>query len=164
MRRFILLSVVLIAAMWLPVAIAGQNKQSDDNDVKYRTKDATNDVTNAVTFSKDVAPIFYANCVYCHRPGEVAPFSLLTYQTARPWARAIKRMVAERRMPPWLADPHYSSFSNDRRLTDQQIQTIVAWVDGGAPKGNDADLPPMPKFADGWTFGREPDYILEMPV
>jgi hypothetical protein len=130
MRRFMVLSGVVTMAMCLSVAIAGQNKQ----DVEYRTKDATKDVT----FSKDVAPIVYANCVYCHRPGEVAPFSLLTYPSARPWARAIKRMVAERRMPPWLADPHYSSFSNDRRLTDQQIQTIVAWVDGDAREGNPA--------------------------
>ena len=157
MRRFMLLSVAIVAVMWLPVAIAGQNNQNGANNIDHRTKDATKDVT----FSKDVAPIFYANCVYCHRPGEVAPFSLLTYQTARPWARAIKRMVAERRMPPWLADPHFSSFSNDRRLTDQQIQTIVAWVDGDAREGNPADMPTPPQFADGWQIG-VPDLVLTM--
>ena len=157
MRRFMLLSVAIVAVMWLPVAIAGQNSQNGANNIDHRTKDATKDVT----FSKDVAPIFYANCVYCHRPGEVAPFSLLTYQTARPWARAIKRMVAERRMPPWLADPHFSSFSNDRRLTDQQIQTIAAWVDGDAREGNPADMPTPPQFADGWQIG-VPDLVLTM--
>ena len=151
MRRFMVLSGVITLAMCLSVAIAGQNNQND------RTKEGTKDVT----FSHDVAPIFYANCVYCHRPGEVAPFSLLTYQSARPWARAIKRMVAERRMPPWLADPHYSSFSNDRRLTDQQIQTIVAWVDGDAKEGNPAEMPTPPQFAEGWQIG-VPDLVLTM--
>ena len=87
--------------------------------------------------------------------------SLLTYQNARPWARAIKRMVVERRMPPWLADPHYSSFSNDRRLTDKEIQTIAAWVDGGAKEGNPADMPAPPQFADGWQIG-VPDLVLTM--
>ena len=87
MRRFTILSGVITAAMLLPAAIAGQNGQ-DNN---YRATQGPKDVT----FSKDVAPIVYANCVYCHRPGEIAPFSLLSYQSARPWARAIKRMVAE---------------------------------------------------------------------
>src|SRR6185295_10032800 len=123
MRRFMLSSVVIIAAMWLPVAIAGQNNQSGA-DVNHRPKDATKDVT----FSKDAAPILYANCVYCHRPGEVAPMSLMTYQSARPWAKSIRQMVIQRRMPPWLADPHYSEFSNNRRLSESEIQTISAWV------------------------------------
>jgi len=153
MRRFTILSGVITAAMLLPAAIAGQNGQNNN----YRATQGPTDVT----FSKDVAPIVYANCVYCHRPGEVAPFSLLSYQSARPWARAIKRMVAERRMPPWLADPHYSSFSNDRRLTDEQIQTIVAWVDGDAKEGNPADMPSPPRFADGWQIG-VPDLVLTM--
>ena len=91
--------------------------------------------------------------------------SLLSYEDVRPWARAIKSKVVNREMPPWGADPAHSlKMRNDRSLTQAQIDTIVAWVDGGAPKGSDADLPPVPKFADGWTFGREPDYILEMPV
>jgi hypothetical protein len=158
MRRFVVLSGVITAAALLPVAIVGQNTQNTAN---YAVTEVTKEVTKDVTFSKDVAPIFYANCVYCHRPGEVAPFSLLTYQSARPWARAIKRMVAERRMPPWLADPHYSSFSNDRRLTDQQIRTIVAWVDGDAKEGNPAEMPTPPKFAEGWQIG-VPDLVLTM--
>src|SRR5215216_6514558 len=80
-----------------------------------------------VTFAKDVAPIFYNSCVECHRAGEAAPMSLLTYKEARPWARSIKEKVVTRDMPPWHADPHVGQFSNDRRLTQSQIDTVVAW-------------------------------------
>jgi hypothetical protein len=117
------------------------------------------------TFSKDVAPIVFNNCATCHRAGEVAPMTLTSYEDVRPWAKVIKNKVVSREMPPWGADSAHSlKMRNDRSLTPAQIETIVAWVDGGAPKGSDADLPPMPKFAEGWTFGREPDAILEMPV
>ena len=117
------------------------------------------------TFSKDVAPIVFNNCASCHRAGEVAPMTLTSYEDVRPWAKVIKNKVVSREMPPWGADPAHSlKMRNDRSLTPAQIDTIVAWVDGGAPKGSDADLPPMPTFAEGWTFGREPDAILEMPV
>jgi mono/diheme cytochrome c family protein len=117
------------------------------------------------TFAKDVAPIVLNNCASCHRKGEVAPMTLTSYEEVRPWAKIIREKVRTREMPPWGADPAHSlKMRNDRALTQAQIDTIVAWVDGGAPKGNDADMPPMPQFADGWTFGREPDYILEMPV
>jgi mono/diheme cytochrome c family protein len=117
------------------------------------------------TFAKDVAPIVFTNCASCHRSGEVAPMTLTSYEDVRPWAKVIREKVRSREMPPWGADPAHSlKMRNDRSLTQAQIDTIVAWVDGGAPKGSDADLPPVPTFADGWTFGREPDYILEMPV
>src|SRR5947208_1484380 len=87
------------------------------------------------TFSKDVAPIFFNNCASCHRPGEIAPMTLLSYEDARPWAKAIKTKVVAREMPPWGADPAHSlKMRNDRSLTEQQIDTIVAWVDGGAPR------------------------------
>ena len=120
---------------------------------------------NVPTFSKDVAPIVFNNCATCHRAGEVAPMTLTSYEDVRPWAKVIKNKVVSREMPPWGADPAHSlKMRNDRSLTQAQIDTIVAWADGGAPKGSDADLPPMPKFAEGWTFGREPDAILEMPV
>jgi hypothetical protein len=120
---------------------------------------------NVPTFSKDVAPIMFNNCATCHRAGEVAPMTLTSYEDARPWAKVIKNKVVAREMPPWGADPAHSlKMRNDRSLTQAQIDTIVAWVDGGAPKGSDADLPPLPKFAEGWTYGREPDAILEMPV
>ena len=120
---------------------------------------------NVPTFSKDVAPIVFNNCATCHRAGEVAPMTLTSYEDVRPWAKVIKNKVVSREMPPWGADPAHSlKMRNDRSLTQAQIDTIVAWADGGAPKGSDADLPPLPKFAEGWTFGREPDAILEMPV
>jgi hypothetical protein len=91
--------------------------------------------------------------------------TLLSYDDARPWARAIKTKVVAREMPPWGADMrHTLPMRNDRSLTQQQIDTIAAWVDGGAPRGNAADLPPAPKFAEGWTHGSEPDVIIEMPL
>src|SRR5262249_55589537 len=117
--------------------------------------------TAKVTFARDVAPIFYKRCAECHRPGEIAPMSLLTYQDARPWAKAIKEKVLERAMPPWLADPRYGRFENDRRLSQKEIETIAAWVDGGAAKGNDSELPPAPKFEEGWTLGR-PDAVIAL--
>jgi hypothetical protein len=117
------------------------------------------------TFTKDVAPIVFEKCASCHRKGEVAPMTLTSFDEVRPWAKVIRNKVASREMPPWFADPaHTLKMRNDRSLSQAQIDTIVAWVDGGAPKGRDIDLPPLPKFAEGWTAGREPDAILEMPV
>src|SRR5581483_8815705 len=119
----------------------------------------------APTFAKDVAPIMFDKCASCHRPGEVAPMSFLSYEDVRPWVRVIKNKVVAREMPPWGADPEHSlKMRNDRSLSKDQIETIVRWVDAGAPRGNDADLPPKPTFAEGWTAGSEPDYVLEIPV
>jgi hypothetical protein len=115
------------------------------------------------TFYKDVLPILQNNCQSCHRPGEVAPMSLLTYQDARPWAMAIKLAVLTKKMPPWYADPQYGHFSNERKLTPQQIKTLVTWVDGGALPGDPKDAPQPVKFVDGWNIG-VPDRVLEMPV
>jgi hypothetical protein len=115
----------------------------------------------APTFAKDVAPIIFGKCATCHRPGEVAPMSLLTYSQVRPWAKAIRGKVVTREMPPWGADPRYGKFSNDRSLTQKEIDTIVTWIDGGAPKGNDADMPPPPRYAEGWEHG-QPDAVVEM--
>jgi mono/diheme cytochrome c family protein len=115
-----------------------------------------------VTFSKDVAPIFNKNCAECHRPGEAAPFSTLSYKDVRPWAKSIKEKVAKREMPPWHADPHVGQWANDRRMTTADIDTIVAWVDSGAKEGDPKDMPPAPKFAEGWTIG-PPDKVFHMP-
>ncbi len=117
---------------------------------------------DAPTFSKDVAPILYANCVSCHRPGEVAPMSLRSYDEVRPWARSIKDKVAKREMPPWFADPAHGTFANDARLSDAHIATIVRWVDAGAPRGNAAEEPTPPTLTEGWQLG-EPDYIITLP-
>jgi hypothetical protein len=113
------------------------------------------------TFSKDVAPILYSKCVECHRPTMFAPMSLVKYDEARPWAKSIRARVSTRTMPPWGADPTHGVFKNDPRLTDKEISTILAWVDGGAPKGNDKDMPVMPSFTEGWTIG-QPDAVFEM--
>jgi hypothetical protein len=115
------------------------------------------------TFSRDIAPIFYRNCTSCHRAGEIAPMSLITYKEVRPWAKAIREKVITREMPPWHPDPHYGSWENDRRLSQKEIDSIVAWVDNGAVEGNRTDLPPAPKFASGWQIG-QPDLIFEMPT
>jgi hypothetical protein len=114
-----------------------------------------------VTFSKDVAPIFYNNCVACHRPNDLAPMSLITYKEARPWARSIREKVVSREMPPWHADPHYGEFSNDRRLSQKDIATVVAWVDQGAKEGDPKDLTSAPAFVEGWHIGK-PDVVLSM--
>ncbi len=118
------------------------------------------------TYTRDVAAILYHNCVSCHRRGEVAPMSLMSYDEVRPWARSIKDKILSREMPPWFADPAYGPFRNDRRLSEENIVTVSAWVDAGAPKGDDADLPSLPEFAEGWSHpdGTEPDYVIEMPV
>jgi hypothetical protein len=116
----------------------------------------------AATFSKDVAPIFYKACARCHRPGEIAPMSLMSYKESRPWARSIKEKVVTREMPPWHADPNHGQFSNDMRLSQKEIDTIAAWVDGGAKEGNPKDLPPAPRYSDDWELGK-PDMVFSMP-
>jgi mono/diheme cytochrome c family protein len=115
-----------------------------------------------VTFNKDIAPIFFNNCVQCHRSGEIAPMSLVSFKDSRPWARSIKEKVVTGVMPPWHADPHYGEFSNDRRLSQKDIDTIVAWVDQGANEGNPKDLPPAPQFLEGWNIGK-PDAVFYLP-
>jgi hypothetical protein len=113
------------------------------------------------TFSKDVAPILYKNCATCHRPDETAPMSLLTYQDARPWAKSIRQYVSSGVMPPWHAAEARGVFLNDRRLTEADKETLIHWVDAGAPEGDPKDLPPAPKFVDGWQIGK-PDVVLTM--
>ena len=118
-------------------------------------------LASSPTFTKDVAPILYKNCVECHRPDAMAPMSLITYDDARPWARAVKQKVVKREMPPWGADPAIGKFSNDVSLNQTEIDTIAAWVDAGAPQGNPADLAPAPRFESGWSIGT-PDLIFRM--
>jgi hypothetical protein len=116
----------------------------------------------SVTFHKNVEPILQEHCQECHRPGEIGPMPLLSYEQARPWARAIKTEVLTNKMPPWPADPHYGKFSNDRSLTRQQIDTLAAWADAGAPEGSKADAPTPRTWVDGWNIGK-PDAVIEMP-
>jgi hypothetical protein len=113
------------------------------------------------TFNKDVLPILQVNCQQCHRPGEIAPMSLLTYTEARPWAKAIKAAVVSQKMPPWFADPNVGHFANDRRLSEAQIKTLASWVDNGAPEGDLKDRPAPRVFEEGWNL--KPDMVIEMP-
>jgi len=118
-----------------------------------------------VTFTKDVAPILQRSCQNCHRPGAIAPMSLLTYDDVRPWARAIKEKVSKRQMPPWYIDHNIgiSAFKDDPSLSDREIATISQWVDAGAPRGNPTDMPPPRQFSDldQWHIGK-PDFIVTM--
>jgi hypothetical protein len=111
------------------------------------------------TFSRDVAPILYRQCAACHRPGGVAPFSLLTHQDASKRASLIAKVTASRYMPPWL--PVEPRFHDQRRLTAAEIAAIGRWADSGAPEGNPAQTPPAPRFAEGWQLGK-PDLEAEM--
>lgn len=114
----------------------------------------------AVTYYRDVAPILQARCQECHRPGQVGPFSLMTYKQAVNWADDIKDYASSRQMPPWKISAGIA-FHNDRRLPEKEIATLAAWVDGGTPEGNSKDAPPPAKFVDGWQLGK-PDLILSV--
>ena len=113
-----------------------------------------------VTFTRDIAPIVYHYCAACHRPGEAGPFPLLTYQDVKKHGQQIVAVTQTRFMPPWLPEPGELKFADERRLSDQQIATIRAWVDQGMLEGKSSDLPPKPKFVEGWQLG-EPDLILK---
>ena len=133
---------------------------------------AENEAEAAVTYYKDVLPIMQENCQTCHRPsgynisGLIAPMSFMDYQETRPWARAIARKVEAREMPPWFATAPKGVFENERGLTDVEIDTIVQWVEAGAPAGERADAPPPVQWAedanDGWSLGT-PDFVVKMP-
>ena len=122
---------------------------------------AANDAA-PVTFYKDVLPVLQKNCQGCHRPGEIAPMSLLTYKDARPWAKAMKAAVLTGKMPPWFADAKVGHFKNEARLTPAQINTLVSWADNSAPEGDQKDAPPPVAFNDGWNI--KPDMVIEMPT
>src|SRR5689334_23587255 len=117
--------------------------------------------TTPLTFNKDVAPILFQNCAECHHPGGPAPFSLMSYQDARRRAKQIVAVTESRYMPPWLPAPGYGDFIGARRLTDQQIATIKAWVEQGSAEGLEADLQPAPRFNEGWQLG-QPDLVVQM--
>jgi hypothetical protein len=146
--------VVTAAAVW--VALIGAA-----GSMAARGQDTAKDGAAVPTFTKDVAPILFKNCVGCHRPGEIAPMSLLTYDEARPWAKAIRDEVADGTMPPWHADAPRGTFHNERGLSPAEKDTLARWANGGAPPGDPKDLPAAPLFADGWSIGK-PDAVFEM--
>src|SRR5271163_3849849 len=114
------------------------------------------------TFYKDVLPILQNHCQECHRPGEIAPMALLSYEQTRPWAKAIKANTLAGKMPPWPADPHFGKFANDRSLTKAELDTLAAWADTGAAAGRPADAPAPRTFVEGWNIPK-PDVVLKMP-
>lgn len=114
------------------------------------------------TFHRDVEPILQKHCQSCHRPGEAAPMSFLTYSATRPWAKAIKSAVAAKRMPPWFADPDHGKFKNDPSLSDAERNAIIQWADSGSPEGDPKFAPPAVKFIEGWNIG-VPEQVIEMP-
>lgn len=130
-----------LAAVWLPATLAS--------------------AAPPPTFNKDVLPILQKHCQVCHRAGEVAPMPLLTYQDARPWAKAIKTQVAARKMPPWFADPAYGHFQNERGLTEQEVRTMETWAEAGSPEGDAKDKPAPIAWNNGWNI--RPDAIFQMP-
>ena len=152
-RRWLRLGLCVVGASVVGLAWPGQARAAAGE--------------QAVTFTKEVAPILQRSCVACHRPGLSAPMSLMTYEDARPWARAIKTRVAAREMPPWHLDRNVGiqQFKDNPSLSDAEISTIVKWADGGAPRGNAADMPPQRQFADGseWAIGK-PDLIVRFPA
>ena len=117
--------------------------------------------TKQVTFNKDVLPVLQKNCQSCHRAGEVAPMSFITYQDTRPWAKAIKTAILSKKMPPWFADAHYGHFENERSLTASEVSTLVSWADNGAPEGDAKDRPAPVQFLEGWNI--RPDVVIAMP-
>jgi mono/diheme cytochrome c family protein len=152
MKRLITPSFTLVATLaavaWL--GAAGYQASTDQEPAK------------AVTFSEQVAPILYNNCVTCHRPGEAAPFSLISYEDVTKRAATIATVTKSRYMPPWHAEPGFGDFADERGLTDAQIDTIASWVAQGMPRGNAANMPKLPAFPDGWQLGK-PDLVLQMP-
>src|SRR5208283_244583 len=118
------------------------------------------------TFYKNISPILQEHCQSCHRPGEIGPMPLVSYEQVRPWARAIRERVVRRNMPPWLVDrtndAHYPRFSNDPSLTPAQIQQIAEWADAGAPAGDPHDAPATKRWTDGWNID-PPDVVFQMP-
>jgi len=117
--------------------------------------------SEAVSFHRDVEPVLQANCQQCHRPGEAAPMSFLTYEETRPWARAIHEAVALNRMPPWFADPRFGEWSNAHVLTPEEKRVLIEWAETGAERGDPSDAPSPLAFVDGWNIG-EPDFVLEI--
>jgi len=118
--------------------------------------------TGSITFSKHIAPIFNNHCMRCHREGEIAPFNLTSYEDVVGWEDTIMEVIEEERMPPWFANPKHGEFSNDPRLSPEQKDMIFTWIENGMPQGDPTDLPPPPKFTEGWQIS-EPDQIIRMP-
>ena len=153
-RFWVIPTFAVLASIVIVVVIADSNRHSF---VAARGSDSA-----AVTFNRDIAPILFKNCASCHRPGEVAPFSLLTYKDAAKRAKQIAAVTKSRYMPPWKPELGYGEFHDARRLSDEDLARLTRWAETGAVEGNPADLPAAPQFTDGWQLG-QPDLVLKMP-
>ncbi len=164
-RSFLLLFVLSVAAaMFVASRWESAEASSKNNSPSKSASTKTGKrAQSAPTFNKEVVRIFQNNCQTCHHPGDIAPFSLMTYRDARPWARAIREQVVLKKMPPWKPVAGCGDFRDARGLSQEEINTLVAWVDGGAPEGNPADLPPPIEFPDGWPLGA-PDLVVQSDV
>ncbi|HXF05185.1 MAG TPA: cytochrome c [Blastocatellia bacterium] len=131
--------------------------------VAFRSGSAHVPITTKVRFTREVIRIFQQNCLGCHRPGGIAPFSLASYEEARPWAKAIKEELLEKRMPPWNALKGFGDFRNAPPLMQNDVDLVVNWVEGGVPRGDAKDLPPEPLISSDWPLG-VPDRVVELPV
>ncbi len=143
MRTFVTLAAALAGSQWAD--------RAESKDI----------LGGSVTYAKHIAAILWKNCAACHRPGEVGPFSLLTYEDASKRAEFIAEITSSRRMPPWRAEPNFGKFRDERRLSDRDIDLIAKWAEAGAPEGDAKDLPKPPSFPEGWQLG-EPDMLLKM--
>ena len=160
-----------LGATALACAVLGQDVGVEELQAAPAVRGPERPADEERTFTRDVAPLLQKNCQICHRPGSVAPMSLLTYEDARPWARGIKQQVLERTMPPWTLDRSVGiqKLKYDRSLSDEEIATLAAWVDAGAPRGDPADMPPPREFPDmaKWTLLPilgEPDLVVPIPA
>ena len=145
--------IPLLALVCLAATVAANGAPAASKSDKSASK---------VTYYKDALPILQERCQGCHRPGEIAPMTFMTYKETRPWAKAIKTAVSTRKMPPWSADPHVGKFSNDWSLTDKHVETLTAWVDGGAAEGNANEAPAPKTYVEGWNIGK-PDFEIGLP-
>lgn len=143
-------------AIWMTAVLAGTCAFAAHG---WRSAGVSATNTSEVTFNREIAPIIFHSCSSCHRPGESAPFALLTYSEVKKHARQIADVTRSRAMPPWLPEPQKLMFADELRLTEDEINLISRWVEQGAGEGNPADLPPQPKFVEGWRLGK-PDLIL----
>ncbi len=164
MTQIIKRSIFILCGLFIAIALLSTIRRDDvaassNNSSKNPKPKIGKHSQSTPTFSKEVVRIFQKNCQTCHHPGDIAPFSLMTYKEARPWAQAIREQVILRKMPPWKPAAGCGDFRDARGLSNEEIQTIVAWVDAGAPEGNQAELPPPLEFPDGWPLGA-PDLIV----
>ncbi len=159
-RRSFLLFVVLLAAgcfafyRWESAEAAANGNDSNSTKTAKRAQPAP-------TFNKEVVRIFQKNCQTCHRAGDIGPFSMMSYTETRPWARAIREAILSKRMPPWKPAAGCVDLKDARGLTQEEINTIVAWVDGGSPERALSDAPAPVAFPDGWPLG-EPDHVMDI--